>query len=246
MPPRAARLTPPAAAPTPGNLARATSVRPAIARATRQRFVRLWERAVGGAPSTTADLVHADLNWRLTGPDRRFHDLGHIDECLRQCDRVATIVPDRDALELGLWFHDADYVPGDPDNEKRSAELFLRFSAGAPAGLRRRVAGLILATRHRTPARSLERCYIEDIDLVGFGASFDHFMAEGDLLRDEFAVQSDDTYYRSQVAFLRSLQKRPSFFLTDYFRSRYEDNARRNIAALLELRSAQGYAACGV
>jgi predicted metal-dependent HD superfamily phosphohydrolase len=205
------------------------------------RFAAVWDRCMAQPPSPPAAQVYAELTRRLGAPDRRFHNLDHIDECLRHLDTVASLVRDRDAIELALWFHDAEYKPGDASNERRSAELFVELAAGANPLLRRRVVGLILATRHRRPARAHDRRFIEDIDLIGFGAPWDKFMHNGDLLRDEFASQSDDRYYKGQVAFLAMLERRPAFFLTDYFRTRYEAAAQENIRRLLALRQSQGY-----
>ena len=119
----------------------------------------------------------------------------------------------------------------------------LRRSAGATPLLRRRVCGLILATRHAYVARTSDRRFIEDIDLAGFGAPWDTFMHYGDLLRREFAPQSDTHYYDGQVAFLEQLARRPVFFATDYYRARYEARARENLQRLLDLRRAEGYGA---
>jgi predicted metal-dependent HD superfamily phosphohydrolase len=133
------------------------------------------------------------------------------------------------------------YVPSDPENERLSAELFLAQSKGASPVFRRRVCGLILATRHQGQSYGNDRRFIEDIDLAGFGASWEEFMREGDLLREEFAAQSDDKYYTGQVCFLDRLKRRPWFFATEDFRDRYEAKAQANLDRLLALRAAQGY-----
>jgi len=205
------------------------------------RFDALWHRRMRCPPSPEAAAVGTELRGLLGAPDRHFHNLDHIRDCLRHFDEVAPLLADPDAVELALWFHDAIYVPGDPTNERRSAELFLRRSAGATPSLRRRVCGLILATRHAYVARTSDRRFIEDIDLAGFGASWDTFMHYGDLLRREFAQQSDTQYYDGQVAFLEMLARRPVFFATDYYRERYEAHARENLQRLLALRRAEGY-----
>lgn len=204
-----------------------------VGRANASRFAALWQRCVDSPPSPDAATVYADLCSRMNSPGRRFHNLGHIDDCLRRFDEVARHLDDRDAVELGLWFHDAVYVPGDPTNERRSAELFLRQSAGARGVLRRRVTALILTTkRDRTP-RSNDSKFIDDIDLAGFGASWDEFMRNGELLRNEFAKQSDADYNRGLSSFLLSLRRRARFFRTDYFAQRLERQARRNVDRLL-------------
>ena len=186
--------------------------------------------------------MYAHLCRLLGGSDRYYHNLEHIRESLRYFDEVAPLLRDPDAVEVALWFHDAEYTPGDPTNERRSAELFVRVSAGAAPAFRRRVCGLILATRHAIVAHSEDRRFIEDIDLVGFGASWEEFMHHGDLLRLEYARQPDMQYYSGQVAFLEGLQRRPAFFATDYFHARFEARARENLNRLLALRIAEGYA----
>ena len=205
------------------------------------RFDALWRRCAGSADSVAADKVQDDLRRRLGGADRRFHNLHHIHDCLRRFDEVASLLSDPDAVEVALWFHDAVYTPSDPDNERLSAELFLALAKGADPVFRRRVCALILATRHQTEPRSNDRRFIEDIDLAGFGASWEEFMREGDLLREEFAAQPNDEYYNGQVGFLARLKRRPWFFATDYFRGRYELQAQANVDRLLALRARQGY-----
>src|SRR5215212_5638745 len=126
------------------------------------RFEALWRRCVSSTESVAAGEVYADLHRRLGGPDRRFHNLNHIRDCLRRFDEVASLLDDRDAVEVGLWFHDAVYRPGDAQNERHSAELFLEMSKGANPVFRRRVCGLIMATRHQGLAHSHDRRFIED------------------------------------------------------------------------------------
>jgi predicted metal-dependent HD superfamily phosphohydrolase len=207
----------------------------------RGRFDALWRRAVASPKSIPSHKVHDDLRRRLGGPDRRFHNLHHIRDCLHRFDEVVPLLTDPDAVEVALWFHDAVYEPSDGDNERRSAELFLASSQGADPAFRRRVCGLILATRHQGLAHSNDRRFIEDIDLAGFGAPWDTFMRQGELLREEFASQTDDQYHTGQVIFLERLKQRPWFFATDYFRERYEAKAQENLDRLLALLTQQGY-----
>jgi predicted metal-dependent HD superfamily phosphohydrolase len=210
---------------------------------TETRFRALWDRCVAAPPSPDAGIVFAGLSRLLGGPDRLFHNLDHIRECVQRLDEVAALLADPDAVEMAIWFHDAIYEPGDPTNEWRSAELFLAQSAGAAPLFRRRVCALILTTRHAMPARGSDRRFIDDIDLAGFAAPWDDFMRSGDLLRAEFAAHADAQYYSSQVQFLERLRQRPRFFVTDYFHDKYEAHAQRNIRRLLDDLARRGYAA---
>ena len=106
-----------------------------LTRATADRFGEVWRRCVTSPPSPDPAAVYADLRERLSAAGREFHNLGHIDDCLRHFDEIAPRLMDRDAVEIALWFHDAVYEPGNPDNERRSAQLFLEQSKGAPAAV---------------------------------------------------------------------------------------------------------------
>ena len=205
------------------------------------RFADVWQRRVASPPSPDAATVHSDLRRRYEEPFRQYHNLHHILDCLELCDEVAPLLVDRDAVELALWFHDAVYDTGASTNELRSAELFLTVSAGAPFLFRHRVCDHILATRHSTTVRDSDRRFLVDIDLSGFGAPWEEFMRNGNLLREESSGQTDVKYHYGQVAFLSRLQQRRHFFATEYFRARFETTARDNLRRVLAELRAKGY-----
>ncbi len=207
-----------------------------------KRFEALWRRCVESPPSPDSATVFAELQRLYASPDRRFHTLDHIGDCVRHVDEVARLLADADAVELALWFHDAVYEHGAATNERRSAEMFLERSKGARPAFRRRVCGLILATLHADTVQGHDRRFMVDIDLAGFGAPWDEFMCKGALIRAEFPDQTDAEFYAKQVPFLQRLQQRPNMFATDYYRKRYEATAQDNLRRLLGLREAQASA----
>jgi predicted metal-dependent HD superfamily phosphohydrolase len=205
------------------------------------RFEALWRRQAARSTAAPAT-VYATLARLLGAPTRHFHNLDHIRDCIRLVDEVSPLLSDADSVELALWFHDAVLEPGARDNERRSAALFLELADGASRELRHHVARLILATAHSGATMYGDRAYVVDIDLAGLGAPWDEFIHKGELLRREAAMQSDDAYYRSQVAFLGRLLARRRLYATEYFRATLEAPARANLSRLLALRASEGYA----
>jgi predicted metal-dependent HD superfamily phosphohydrolase len=197
---------------------------------------------VASPPSPDGTAVYAELIRLLGASFRRYHTLDHIHDCLRRLDKVATLLNDPDAVELALWFHDAVYEMDAGTNEQRSAELFEKLARGADPAFRRRVCGLIMATRHMGGERNHDRRFIVDIDLAGFGAPWNEFMRNGVLLREESPAKTDAQYHCGQMSFLRRLQRRRHFFATEYFRDRYEGKARENLRRLLDDLASRGYA----
>lgn len=210
-------------------------------RATAQRFGVLWQRCASVPPSPSARTVYRDLAAHLDTAGRAFHNMRHVDDCLLHFDEVASHLADPDAVELALWFHDVVYVSGDPANERRSAELFLTHAAGVPVPLRRRIVALILATERRQVPRTPDARFVDDIDLAGFGGTWEAFARNSRRLRRESASVDDDTYHRGQWKFLSQLRCRRRFFRTAYFRDRYEKQAYANLDRLLAELERRGY-----
>lgn len=205
------------------------------------RFESLWRRCVSSPPSKDGKAVYAHLTRLFGASFRRYHTLDHILDCLRRVDEVKDLLTDPDAVELALWFHDAVYEMDARTNEQASADMFVSLAAGARPAFRRRVCGLIMATEHAGRERDNDRRFIVDIDLAGFGAPWGEFMRNGALLREESPAKSDAQYHAGQLFFLSMLQRRRSFFSTDYFRDRYEARARENLRRLLADLTDKGY-----
>jgi predicted metal-dependent HD superfamily phosphohydrolase len=213
--------------------------------ATPGRFSATWRRVHTGAGALSPEAVHRDVVARYAAPARRYHTLGHVDECLARLDDVADLVGDPDAIEIAIWFHDVVCEPGVRDNEARSARYYLERSAGASSAFRRAVCRMILASSHVKPAMRADPGYMVDIDLAGFGRPWEEFRSTTDLIRAEFPQRSEREFAAGLAPFLRSLVGRPRIFATDWFRDRCEATARHNVALLLDEWDRAGYLAAG-
>lgn len=199
-----------------------------------ERFAALIAR-LGGTGSTFEDLFA-----RWSAATRRYHNVEHLVDCLREVDRAkgrdsdVAGASDLDSVELALWYHDAIYDASARDNEVRSAELLLADAKllGIDAT---RAAELVLATAHGSvePVSAPDVDLLLDIDLSILGRDslrfldFDHGVAE------EYAHLPSDAFRAGRATFLASMLTRSSLFRTAAFRERYEAAARANISELL-------------
>jgi predicted metal-dependent HD superfamily phosphohydrolase len=97
------------------------------------------------------DALAAELLARRE-PQRRYHTLQHLRECLGHLEAVLDQVPDPAAIELALWFHDAVYELVSPAlrHQTNSAALYPTNCA-----VRRAQQALLRAARRRRwPGRS--------------------------------------------------------------------------------------------
>ncbi|MFQ5755253.1 MAG: hypothetical protein ACE5H7_04060 [Acidiferrobacterales bacterium] len=210
---------------------------------TSKRFMTLWDRCRADGVRTVPLPVYEELLRRYEEPHRYYHTPDHINHCLRQLDLAANLMDDADAVEMGLWFHDAIYDPRASDNERESAELFTRLLGNlVKPAFRRSVYDLILVTAHPEQPKCLDEQFMVDIDLSSFALPWEDFKRDSDAVRKEFAHLPDKRFFTNHLAFLRALMGRPTFFFTDFFRDRCETAARENVTRYMADVRAQGYA----
>lgn len=182
--------------------------------------------------------IEADLRGRLAEPHRHYHGQSHIDALLALLATKRKDFHHPDAVEIAIWFHDAIYRPGAPDNERASAAL-MRESLGhlIDADLVAMADVMILATEtHRLPPDLApdvlaDAALFLDFDMAILGAEpaiYDRY-AEG--VRLEFSPVVGEAAYRAGRAdFLaRTLAAGTSLFHTEWGR-RLDAVARANMA----------------
>ena len=200
------------------------------------RFQNLWQRNLLPGRFDTGSEIFAQLDSSYAEPVRHYHTAGHINHCLQQFDSLKHELNNADAVELAIWFHDAVYIPGDPDNELKSAQLFSQLSSKIfDPDFSNTVSDLIMATLHREAFVSdSDTQYMLDIDLSSFALPWPEFLKDSERLRRELPEMADTDYYRNQIGFHLCLLDRPGFFMTPYFIENYQETARNNVADLIE------------
>lgn len=179
----------------------------------------------------TADLIFTEVAGCYLGPERHYHHLGHVQDCVRQAAQMNL----DGAARLALWYHDVVYEAGAKDNEQASADRFARDAnlLGVGASAIRTVQDLILATRHVEQANQPDDSIVAmvvDIDLSGMGRSYELFCQNDQAIRLEFSHASDQDWLAGRAKFLHGLLTRGTIFRSVRFvRDGYEARARSNI-----------------
>jgi len=201
----------------------------------KERFTALWQRCLLHGAADGAASAWSKLERHYSEPHRFYHDRQHLAHCLEQLDLADGLIVHPDRVEMAIWFHDIINDPGAADNEARSAEYFRALADGQmdPA-LIDGVIALIMVTTHRQAPDDPDQQFICDIDLASFGCPWECFLRDSSAVKAEFSG-TEEEYYRGKKAFLGAMLARPRIFLTDFFNTRYEQQARDNINRLLEL-----------
>jgi predicted metal-dependent HD superfamily phosphohydrolase len=206
-----------------------------------ERFSALWNRCLYDGLRSNAGSVYQEIAFFYSEPHRAYHTLNHLAQCFQQLDLAANLLRNRDAVEMGLWFHDIIYAPGSSTNELESAKLFAsRASHCLSPDFVSEVYNLIMVTTHREIPIANDAIYVSDIDLSSLGLPWECFLEDANNLRAEQAQLPDHIYYPRHVRFLRFLLARPRIFCSDLFFSRYENVARQNITRFVDALTEKG------
>ncbi len=202
-----------------------------------RRFIALWNRCAGFDDPGCGEISQA-LNERYDESHRVYHSSAHIRHCLAEFDSIhaALTQTSRDIIELSIWFHDVIYEIGASDNEAQSARWFSSMASGRlPADIIHAVSRCILYTTHQELPADPCSLYTVDVDLSGLGQDWEGFAADGGKIRQENHHLDDEAFIDGQVAFLNQLLNRERIFYTEYFHTRLEIRARRNMIRQLEI-----------
>jgi predicted metal-dependent HD superfamily phosphohydrolase len=199
----------------------------------RDRWLRAWrELGVVQAPLEILD----DLRSRYSAPDRHYHDLHHVADCLETFD-VCRREAERPAeIEMAIFFHDAIYDTHAADNELKSAEWAraVLLEQGVAEPVARRVFDLILATAHALEPAEGDPSLLCDVDLSILGAVAEKFEEYDRRIAAEYAWVPAEIYRRKRGEVLAGFLARPRIYRTAGFFERYEAAARRNLAEAVE------------
>jgi predicted metal-dependent HD superfamily phosphohydrolase len=192
-----------------------------------------WQRAWRGiGAQSDGDALHAALTAAWREPQRRYHTLQHLGECLDLFERVGALAAHRAEVEVGLWFHDAVYDVQRPDNEARSAD-WLREAAGADgvaSEVVERICELIMATRHAALPSGRDAQLLVDIDLAILAAAAPRFAEYERQIRAEYAFVPDPAFVARRRAVLAGFLARERIYSTARLHDELEQRARANLA----------------
>ena len=196
-----------------------------------------WIRAAAavGARSDVAQ-AGAELLGRYAEPHRRYHDLAHLDDVLRNVDVLAEHAGDVHVVRMAAWFHDAVYDPTAADNEERSAVLAqttlseLRVEDSIAAEVARLVRG---TADHAPEPGDLDAAVLCDADLAILASGPERYQVYVEAVRAEYAHVDDLAFAAGRAAVLRGLLERDPMFSTPTGRDRWEAAARANVSAEL-------------
>lgn len=196
------------------------------------RWAALWAELNLTMPDTARS---PHILARYAEPQRAYHTVQHLHECLTWFDDARSLARDPPLLEMAIWYHDAVYQPRRSDNEQASADLarVQLKKAGAAAQTAEQVAALILWTTHAAEPPAGDPALLVDIDLAILGASTARYAEYERQIRHEYAWVPMFLFRRRRAALLTTFLERSRIFSTALLYDRLEQQARANLAGAI-------------
>jgi predicted metal-dependent HD superfamily phosphohydrolase len=194
----------------------------------RERWARLWQFA-----RLTGELFrwHDRLVALYSERHRHYHNVCHLNECLREFDSARHLAEQPVAVELAIWFHDAIYDSHAHDNEERSADLAEECLRNAQASeeLIHQVSHLVVATKHNAVPADRDLQLLVDVDLSILGQAEARFQEYESQIRQEYSWVPPELFAKKRAEILDTFLQRPRLYTTDWFFIKYEKQARVNL-----------------
>jgi predicted metal-dependent HD superfamily phosphohydrolase len=171
----------------------------------------------------------AELQRRYGEPQRRYHTMQHLGECLAWFEREKALAERPGEVALALWFHDAIYDVHAHDNEARSADWAREAVRGAGEEAAERIHALVMATRHDAVPEGRDAELLIDIDLSILGAEPARFAEYERQVHAEYAFVPDEVRLPRRRAILQRFLDRDAIYATPRMHALLEARARINL-----------------
>ncbi|WP_296193084.1 MULTISPECIES: hypothetical protein [unclassified Psychrobacter] len=177
-----------------------------------------------------------DIAVRYNESQRAYHSLQHIWQLFAQFEQIKHHLNELHIIALALFYHDVIYDPTRSDNELKSGEYAVEaLRPYLSAAQCQYIYELIMMTANHRLAecsnarKNFDAAYLLDMDLSILGACWLEYEQYAQAVRQEYAHVSTIDYRVGRMAVLKGLLAHPTLYLTDYYSTRLETQARQNI-----------------
>ena len=178
-----------------------------------------------------------EIETQYAEKNRHYHNLLHLENMFRELGSVKSDLSDFNGVSFSVFYHDIIYKATSKSNEEKSAlKAAERLSElGLHQNNIKIISDQILATQFHEKSENKDTNYLLDTDLSILGKDFEVYMEYTRKIRKEYSIYPDLLYKPGRKKVLTHFLELDSIFKTDYFKEKYEIQARSNIAAEIQL-----------
>lgn len=178
-----------------------------------------------------------EIETKYSEKGRHYHNLLHLENMFRELDAVKMNISDFTALSFSVFYHDVIYDATSKANEEKSAAKAEKRLAELHVNKNKIsvISEQILATKSHQRSDQEDTNYLLDADLSVLGKDFKTYLEYTQNIRKEYSIYPDFLYKPGRKKVLKHFLELESIFKTEYFKEKYEAQAKENIAKELQL-----------
>ncbi|WP_223607193.1 hypothetical protein [Chryseobacterium sp. OSA05B] len=190
--------------------------------------------------SKDQDLINSlwqEIEKKYSEKGRYYHDLFHLENMFLELETAQGHLQDPVSVSFSVFYHDIIYDATSKSNEEKSAwcavERLQKLDLNSE--MISKISSQILATKSHQLSDESDTNYLLDTDLSILGKDLAVYLDYTRKIRKEYAIYPDLLYKPGRRKVLRHFLELESIFKTREFINLYEQQARQNITAELQL-----------
>lgn len=178
-----------------------------------------------------------EIETKYSEKGRHYHNLLHLENMFNELEMVKSNISDFTAISFSVFYHDVVYDATSKTNEEKSAAKAEKRLAELHLDKNKIsiISEQILATKSHQRSDYKDTNYLLDADLSVLGKDFKTYLEYTQNIRKEYSIYPDFLYKPGRKKVLKHFLELKSIFKTDYFKQKYEAQAKENIAEELQL-----------
>ncbi|MGU3373753.1 HD domain-containing protein [Chryseobacterium sp. M5A1_1a] len=183
------------------------------------------------------NILWSEIEKKYSEKDRHYHNLLHLENMFKELEVVKNRISNFTTVSFSLFYHDIVYNATSKSNEEKSA-LFAETKL-AELSLNKdhikAVSAQIQTTKSHQKSEDEDTNYLLDADLSILGKDLKSYLAYTKMIRKEYSIYPDFLYKPGRKKVLQHFLELDNIFKTEYFKEKYEAQARENIATEIQI-----------
>ncbi|VXB89374.1 MULTISPECIES: HD domain-containing protein [Chryseobacterium] len=172
-----------------------------------------------------------EIEKKYSGKSRHYHSLQHLENMFEEIDAVRNQIEKFDNISFSIFYHDVIYDATSKLNEEKSADISKERLESLDVNNDdiQKVYKQILSTKSHQKSEDEDANFLLDADLSILGKNSETYSEYTKQIRKEYSIYSDFLYKPGRKKVLQHFLELESIFKTEFFRNKYETQARENL-----------------
>ncbi|MGE6396282.1 HD domain-containing protein [Chryseobacterium scophthalmum] len=172
-----------------------------------------------------------EIEKKYSGKSRHYHNLQHLETLFEEIEHVKDKIKNFNTISFSIFYHDVIYDATSKLNEEKSADIAKERLEILDVNNDdiQKVYKQILATKSHQKSEDEDTNFLLDADLSVLGKSSQDYVEYTKQIRKEYSIYPDFLYKPGRKKVLQHFLELESIYKTEFFRNKYETQARENI-----------------